>query len=101
MLSNEGQLNISGLGAADVSVLLGEARNVVVHTTGAYREDFLVSLVSQFGPDRLMYAAATRGSARNMSCAALQWADGLTAQAIDRVVWATAAAVFGLPTGRP
>ena len=100
VLSNEGQLNISGLGAADVSMLLGEARNVVVHTTGAYREDFLVSLVTQFGPDRLMYASGYPRFSPEYELRRVQWADGLEQQAIDRVVWATAATVFGLPTGR-
>lgn len=96
VLSNEGQLNISGLGAADVSLLLGQSRNVVVQTTGAYREDFLVSLASQYGPERLMYASGYPQFSPEYELRRVQWADGIAAQAKDHIVGATAAAVFGL-----
>jgi predicted TIM-barrel fold metal-dependent hydrolase len=99
VLSNEGQLNISGLGAADVSLLLGQAGNVVVQTTGAYREDFLVSLVAQYGPERLMYASGYPRFSPEYELRRVQWADGITAQAKDQIVGATAAAVFGLRSG--
>ena len=100
VLSNEGQLNISGLGAADVSLLLGQVRNVVVQTTGAYREDFLVSLTSQYGPERLMYASGYPRFSPEYELRRVQWADGIAEQAKNHIVGATAAAVFGLPNGQ-
>jgi uncharacterized protein len=96
VLSNEGQLNISGLGAADVSLLLDQSRNVVVQSTGAYREDFLVSLVSQYGPERLMYASGYPRFSPEYELRRVQWADGISAQAKDHITGTTAAAVFGL-----
>jgi uncharacterized protein len=100
VLSNEGQLNISGLGAADVSLLLGQARNVVVQTTGAYREDFLVSLAAQYGPERLMYASGYPRFSPEYELRRVQWADGIAAQAKEHIVGATAAAIFGVPSGQ-
>lgn len=101
VLSNEGQLNISGLGAADVTLLLDQCRNVVVQTTGAYREDFLVSLATRFGPERLMYASGYPRFSPAYELRRVQWADGIPAPAKDHIAGATAAAVFGLRGGRP
>jgi predicted TIM-barrel fold metal-dependent hydrolase len=99
VLSNEGQLNISGLGAADVSFLLDQSPNVVVQTTGAYREDFLVSLTTSYGPERLMYASGYPRFSPAYELRRVQWADGISAQAKEHILGTTAAAVFGLPNG--
>jgi uncharacterized protein len=97
VLTNEGQLNISGLGAADVTLLLGQSPNVVLHTTGAYREDFLVSLTSRFGPERLMYASGYPRFSPEYELRRIQWADGISAEAKEHILGPTAHAVFGLP----
>jgi len=57
VLTNGGQLNISGLMGFDAELALGNG-NVVVHTSGMYREDFLEGVVAKFGPERLMFASA-------------------------------------------
>jgi uncharacterized protein len=101
VLTNEGQLNISGLGAADVTLLLGQSPNVVLHTTGAYREDFLVSLTSRFGPERLMYASGYPRFSPEYELRRVQWADGISAAAKEHILGPTAHAVFGLPAARP
>lgn len=95
VLTNEGQLNISGLGAADVAFLLGQSPNVVLHTTGAYREDFLVSLASRYGPDRLMYASGYPRFSPEYELRRVQWADAISAAAKDHILSTTASAVFG------
>jgi hypothetical protein len=101
VLTNEGQLNISGLGAADVSLLLRQSANVVLHTTGAYREDFLISLASQFGPERLMYASGYPRFSPEYELRRVQWADGISAQAKEHILGTTARAVFSMPAARP
>lgn len=100
VLTNEGQLNISGLGAADVTLLLRQSANVVLHTTGAYREDFLVSLCSQFGPERLMYASGYPRFSPEYELRRVQWADGISAGAKEHILGSTAAAVFSMPAAR-
>lgn len=57
VLTNGGQLNISGLMGFDAELALGND-NVVVHTSGMYREDFLEGVVAKFGAERLMFASA-------------------------------------------
>ena len=57
VLTNGGQLNISGMAQFDALLTLQNA-NVHVHTTAMYREDFLEQVVARFGPDRLLYASA-------------------------------------------
>lgn len=57
VLTNGGQFNISGMMQFDVMLAMENA-NVVVQTSGMYREDFLEGVVRTFGADRLMYASA-------------------------------------------
>jgi predicted TIM-barrel fold metal-dependent hydrolase len=57
VLTNGGQFNISGMSQFDAELALGHA-NVLVQTSGMYREDFLKGVVAGFGPDRLMFATA-------------------------------------------
>lgn len=94
VLTNEGQLNMSGLGAADVALLLELAANVILHTTGAYREDFLVSLISRFGPGRLMYAGGSPQFSQEYELRRVEWADAVAPQAKEQILGGTARAVF-------
>jgi predicted TIM-barrel fold metal-dependent hydrolase len=56
--TNGGQLNISGLGQTDVELALAASENLVLQTSGVYREDFLEGVVSRFGAGRLLYASS-------------------------------------------
>jgi hypothetical protein len=55
ILTTGGQLNMSGLAAQDAVIAL-EQPNVFVHTTGVYREDFLLDVAARFGVERIMFA---------------------------------------------
>jgi predicted TIM-barrel fold metal-dependent hydrolase len=57
VLTNGGQFNISGLAQQDAGLALAHD-NVVVHTTGVYRDDWISLVVSTFGADRIMFASA-------------------------------------------
>lgn len=52
-----GQINISGLGTFDADLALGRHPNLTIQTTGVYREDFLESMVSRHGADRVLFAS--------------------------------------------
>jgi predicted TIM-barrel fold metal-dependent hydrolase len=56
--TNGGQINISGLGQTDAELALAAQHNLVLQTSGVYREDFLEGVVERFGADRLLYASA-------------------------------------------
>lgn len=57
VMTNGGQLNISGLGQNDALLALRACQNIVVQTNGVYRQDFLERVVRELGPDRVMFSS--------------------------------------------
>jgi uncharacterized protein len=51
------QLNMSGLGQTDADMALEDNGNLLIHTTGVYREDFLEHVVETYGAGRVMFAS--------------------------------------------
>lgn len=58
LMTNGGQLNISGLGQTDAELALAQNPNLLVQTAGVYREDFLEGVVERFGAERLVFASS-------------------------------------------
>jgi uncharacterized protein len=58
LMTNGGQLNVSGLGQTDAELALAKNPNLLVQTTGVYREDFLEGVVGRFGAERLVFASS-------------------------------------------
>lgn len=58
LMTNGGQLNISGLGQIDALTALSTCPNVLVATNGVYRQDFIEGVVRDFGVDRVLFASA-------------------------------------------
>ena len=56
IMTNGGQLNISGLGQVDAELALG-LPNVHILTSGVYRDDFLERTVRKFGAERVLFAS--------------------------------------------
>ncbi|HSQ25660.1 MAG TPA: amidohydrolase family protein [Anaerolineales bacterium] len=59
IMTNGGQINISGLGQADVTLALQKAPNLMIETAGVYRQDFLEESVAAFGASRLIFGSGT------------------------------------------
>jgi len=57
IMTNGGQINISGLGQQDAFFALEQCPNLLVQTAGTYRQDFLEEVVARFGAARLLYAS--------------------------------------------
>lgn len=57
LMTNGGQLNISGLGQTDAELALAANANLLVQTAGVYREDFLEGAVRRFGAERVVLAS--------------------------------------------
>lgn len=57
VMTNGGQINISGLGQADVTLALQKAPNLMIETAGVYRQDFLEESVAAFGATRLLFGS--------------------------------------------
>lgn len=56
IMTNGGQLNISGLGQVDAELALA-LPNVHIFTSGVYRDDFLERAVRTFGAERVLFAS--------------------------------------------
>ena len=52
-----GQMNISGLLLADASRMLRANPNVIMETSGIYREDFIEDTVTELGPERVVFGS--------------------------------------------
>lgn len=52
-----GQLNISGLLLADAGRMLRANPNVIMETSGIYREDFIEDTVADLGPERVVFGS--------------------------------------------
>lgn len=57
VLTNGGQINISGLGQADVTLALSKASNLYIETAGVYRQDFLEETIAAFGAERVLFGS--------------------------------------------
>lgn len=94
VLTNGGQLNISGMMQFDAELALGND-NVVVQTSGMYREDFLEQVVATFGPERLMYASAAPVFDMAYECKRVDFAHFTDAER-DLIFGGNAERVFGV-----
>jgi predicted TIM-barrel fold metal-dependent hydrolase len=57
MLSHGGQLNISGMARADVLAALAKHSNLLIQTSGVYRQDFLEEVIERFGVNRVIFGS--------------------------------------------
>lgn len=57
VMTNGGQINITGLGQADATLALGQAPNLYIDTAGVYRQDFIEETVERFGAERVLFAS--------------------------------------------
>jgi len=89
------QLNISGLGQVDAELALAEAGNLLVQTSGVYREDFLEGVVSRFGAHRVLYASSYPWLDQRLEIRRVQWA-AFSEEETAALLGGNAAAVFGL-----
>lgn len=59
VVANGAQLNMSGLAGGDVDRALDTCPNLVVQTSGLYRQDFLEATIARVGPERVAYASCS------------------------------------------
>ena len=57
VLTNGGQIDISGLSMVDAWLALSATPNLHVMTNGEYRQDFIERLASELDPKRVLYAS--------------------------------------------
>jgi predicted TIM-barrel fold metal-dependent hydrolase len=57
VMTNGGQINISGLGQADATLALRQTPNLYIDTAGVYRQDFIEETVEAFGAERVLFGS--------------------------------------------
>ena len=84
--TNGGQINISGLGQEDAFLALEACPNLVVQTSGVYREDFLEGVVERFGAGRLLYASAFPQFDPRLELLRVRWAPKFDEQSREAIL---------------
>jgi len=59
VMSNGGQINISGLGQAGAALALAQAPNLHFDSAGVYRQDFIEECVRDFGAERVLLGSGS------------------------------------------
>jgi uncharacterized protein len=59
VMTNGGQINISGLGQADASLAMRSAPNIHIDTAGIYRQDFIEETAQEFGAERILFGSGS------------------------------------------
>ena len=77
VMTNGGQINLSGLGQTDAEIALADHPNLTVQTAGTYREDFIEGCVARFGADRVLYASMCPLLDPRLEVRRVQWAPNL------------------------
>jgi uncharacterized protein len=89
------QINMSGLGQTDAELALSDNPNLLIHTSGVYREDFLQRIVAQHGPNRVLFASAFPRFDPGLEILRVEWAD-FTAVEREAMLEGNARRLFGL-----
>lgn len=64
VMTHGGQINISGLGQMDAFEVLRRQPNLSIETSGVYRQDFVLDVATQLGPERVLFGS----NSPNMDC---------------------------------
>jgi predicted TIM-barrel fold metal-dependent hydrolase len=89
------QINIAGLGQLDAELALQDNPNLVIQTSGVYREDFIEGMVERIGLERVLYASGAPLFDPRLELLRVQWAD-FTAEQQEALLYGNAARIFGL-----
>lgn len=57
VMTNGGQINISGLGQADATLALRQVSNLYIDTAGIYRQDFIEETIAEFRGERVLFGS--------------------------------------------
>jgi len=57
VMTNGGQINISGLGQANATLALRQTPNLYIDTAGIYRQDFIEETIEEFGGARVLFGS--------------------------------------------
>lgn len=94
VMTNGGQINISGLGQCNAWLAMEHNPNVYMTTSGVYREDFIEEVATGLGAARVMFGSQSPLFDMDMELHRLRWAH-VDDAARAAMLWDTAVGVFG------
>jgi predicted TIM-barrel fold metal-dependent hydrolase len=94
--TNGAQINISGLGQRDAILALEANPNLLIQTTGVYREDFIEGVVARFGAERVLFASGFPNFDPRLELLRVQWAPNLDESARSTILAGNATRLLGL-----
>jgi predicted TIM-barrel fold metal-dependent hydrolase len=57
IMTNGGQINISGMGQPDAYLAMRDHPNLYMETSGVYRQDFIENCIQEFGAERVFFGS--------------------------------------------
>lgn len=96
VMTNGGQFNISGLGQFDAELAMHSQANVLIHTSGVYRQDFIERAVASFGADRVLFASASPYFDTTYELLRIDQATLASEDERDLILAGNARAIFGM-----
>jgi uncharacterized protein len=94
VMTNGGQINISGLGQRNAWLVLERCPNTYITTAGVYRQDFLEEVIGRIGAERVLFASQSPIFDQDYELHRVRWAH-VDQDSRDRVIGANAARLFG------
>jgi predicted TIM-barrel fold metal-dependent hydrolase len=74
LATSGGQINISGIALAEAETMLAEHENVLMETSGIYREDFIEDMAKRFGASRIVFGSGAPPLSRALEVKRGAWA---------------------------
>ncbi len=96
VMTNGGQFNISGLGQFDAELALRRCPNLLVQTSGVYRQDFIERAVAELGAQRVVFASGSPVFSATYELLRVQLAEVASEADRELILEGNAASLFGL-----
>jgi uncharacterized protein len=100
VMTNGGQINISGLGQRNAWLAMERHPNVYMTTSGVYREDFIEEVATGLGAGKVMFGSQSPLFDMDLELHRLLWAH-VDSEARSTMLWETAHGVFGAAAEAP
>lgn len=95
VITSGGQINISGSALFEAEIMIEENPNIIMETSGIYREDFIEEIVEKYGKERVLYGSNSPEYHIGFELKRAEWAH-LGKEKIEFIKWKNAEKILGL-----
>lgn len=82
--TSAGQIDICGAHLQSALEMMREHSNILIETSGIYRQDFIEDAINEFGPKRVVFGSGAPGFDMSYEAARLRWLEYKQASQISR-----------------